>query len=231
MDTKYNAGMSGSLLHLAVTMALCFVTWGVFYNVLFKRFGYGYTKGFVVTTAYFLSSAGVATVLFWDTLRLVLVDFSLMPLVALGIVMVVQLAVYTYMPSHVKRPDAYFAAHVDRYYVDIHWKRLVAKSADIVAQQVYIVLIVLFLQSFGLTLFGTVLWFGVLFALLHAGLVMAEWGKWPALLFGGAVVFFSIAFPILILTVPYGFAYNIILHWLFYTITATTFWLWHSRKT
>jgi hypothetical protein len=211
-------------------MALCVATWGGFYHVLFRRFGLGYTKGFLITTAYFLVSAGVVSVIFWDTLKRVLVDVDALPLVVLGVFMLAQLALYVYIPQRLARPATYLTEHPDRYYLDISWRRLVSKSADIVAQQIYIVLMVLFLQELGLTLYATIVWFGVLFALLHAGLVIAEWGRWPALLFGSAVLGFSLVFPVLILLVPYGFVYNIMLHWLFYTITATTFWVWHNRK-
>ena len=87
------------------------------------------------------------------------------------------------------------------------------------------------LNNLGLSILQTTIWFGVLFALIHIAPITREWGKWPAWAFSGAVIIFSAIFPVVILTVHYGFVYTFIIHWLFYTGTAICFWLLRAHKT
>jgi len=216
--------MLEQLPNIALCMTICFATWGIFYNVLYRRWGIDYTRQFWWTTAYFIGSAAVTSIIFWEHISRVLQNFTALPLMVLGIFMLFQLVLYVYIPKWLHEPKDYFEKYPDRYYLKIDWRRLISKSADIGAQQILIVLLVLFLQDAGLPLYQLVLWFFVLFVLLHVPLIASEWGRWPSGLFAGAVVAFSASFPLLILYVPYGFVYTFILHWLFYTLTGLVFW-------
>lgn len=194
------------------------------------RHGVDYTRHAAWTSIYFLSVAALMSAIFWPYIRSALQDFSAIPIVMLGIFIVLQLAAYLCFPRYVPEPTEYLRQHPDRDYLKIDWRRLVSKSMDILAQQVFIVLLVLFLTDAGLSLTETILAFTILFALLHVPLIASEYPAWPAWLFGGIVVVFSILFPVLILNVPYGFIYTYMLHWTFYMITAATFWLWHANR-
>lgn len=163
--------------------------------------------------------------LFWPYVTRVLGDFSPTPLVALAVFMLGQAVLYVYLPRYLSEPKEYFQRYPDREYLKIDWRRLISKSADILAQQVFVVLLVLSLKDSGFSFWEIILAFGVLFALVHVPLFLREYPAWPAGLFAGAVAAFSVIFPPLILFVPYGFVYNIILHWIFYTVTGSVFWL------
>lgn len=221
--------MWGPLSNILVCMILCNATWGFFYMGMHRK-GVDYITHFLWTASYFLFVAVLVSFIFWGRLVLVLQDFTAIPFLALGVFMVGQVALYVYFPRHVSEPKKYFETHPDRYYLKIDWRRLVSKSMDILAQQVFIVLLVLFLQDAGLSFYQILLAFGVLFALLHVPLIANERGAWPSWLFAGIVVVFSAVFPMLILTVHYGFVYNYILHWLFYTTVAVSFWLWSAHQ-
>lgn len=216
------------LIDIAITMALCFAAWGFFYAGMHRRFGVNYTRHFLLTTCYFLAVGACLLIGFWNYFVPVLSDFSPVPLVVLALFMAVQAFWYIYLPRHLREPTEYFERYPDRYFLKIEWRRLISKSADIFAQQIFIVLLVVLLRDEGLSLYQ--LWgaFGLLFMLLHVPLIASERGAWPSWLFAGIVIVFSFVFPTMILLVPYGFACNILLHWLFYTVTATVFWFRHD---
>jgi hypothetical protein len=209
-------------------MSLCFAAWGFFYTVL-HRGGIDYIRYYLWTSSYFFLVGSTLCFLFLPYITQALQDFTPTPFALLGIFALAQLGWCLYFPFYVKKPTAYFKKYPDRYYLEIDWRRLVSKSMDIFAQQVFIVLLVMFLKDAGLPFYQILIAFGVLFALLHAPLIASERGAWPSWLFAGIVVVFSVIFPTLVLYVPYGFVYNYILHWLFYIAVASVFWITHNR--
>jgi hypothetical protein len=217
-------------IDITATMALCFAAWGFFYAGLHRRWGINYTNYFLITTTYFLAVGAVLLIGFWSYFVPVLENVSSVPLVTLCIFMFLQVLVCIYIPKYVREPKEYFERYPDRYFLKIGWRRLIAKSADIVAQQVFIILLVVLLKDEGLSLLELYLVFGVLFMLLHVPLIASEKGSWVSWLFVGIVIAFSIIFPTFILFVPYGFIYNIELHWFFYTGTAVVFWLTYDSS-
>lgn len=216
--------MLQQLPNLVTCLALCFFAWG-FFNAYLRRKGVGYTRYYMVTVVYFTATAGIIAFVFLEHLVPILQDFNVTPLLMLGIFMLIQAAWYAYFPTFFRPPTLYFESYPDRHYLEISLRRLLSKSTDIAAQQVFIVLLVVFLRDAGLSVPGIIAAFFMLFALLHTPLLVLEWRRWPWFAFAGAILLFSIVFPVLILLVPYGFVYNIILHWLFYTTTSAVFWL------
>lgn len=209
-------------------MALCFLAWGLFHTQLHSR-GITYTRHFLWTTAYFLAVAALMGVIFWPYLAPVVQDFALLPLVILGFFVATQVVFFIYIPRRLRGPREYFERYPDRYYLKIDWRRLISKSADIAAQQVFVVLLLVFLKDAGLSIYQIIGSFLFLFALLHVPLIVRERGRWPSWLFAGAVLVFGITFPPLILYVPYGLVYTYIIHWLFYMLTAFIFWVRHDK--
>lgn len=209
-------------------MTLCYLTWGGFFFCLYRR-GIDYTRHFLLTTTYFLSAGTLMALVFLPYLIGVVRDFTATPFIVLCIFMLAQIPVYTFLPTRLREPDEYFRRYPDRYYLRLDWRRLISKSADILAQQVFIVLLVTFLRDADLPFYQILAAFGILFMLLHIPLVASERGAWPSWLFAGAVVAFSVVFPTLILEVRYGFVYNYMIHWSFYTLTAVIFWVRRAR--
>lgn len=216
------------LLDVGFLMALCFAAWGFFYTVLFRRFQIDYTRRFGLTTLYYLAVGLLPLLAFWNYLKPLLIPISIDPLLVLAGFMLLQIGLSVFFARTLRHPNDYLEAYPDRYYLKLNWRRYISKSADIFAQQVIIILLVLLLERLGLSLLMLIIAFGTLFMLLHVPLIMSEWGAWPSALFASIVVVFSVLFPELILFVRYGFIYNIILHWAFYTITAATFWLQYN---
>ncbi|HEY6020267.1 MAG TPA: hypothetical protein VIY48_10295 [Candidatus Paceibacterota bacterium] len=216
------------VLNIALCMSLCFFAWGFFYIGLHRN-GIGYVRHFWITTIYFLTAGSLTGLIFHEQTLRALQHPTRQPLVLLAVFMLVQVAVSLLVPRYVPEPRAYFAQYPDRYFLQINWRRSIAKSADIASQQVFIVLLITFLHDAGLPLVQTIAGFLILFSLLHIPLIANEWGRWPAWVFIGAVVVFSLLFPPLILYVPYGFVYTFMIHWMFYTVMAVSFWVFHPR--
>lgn len=214
-------------LGILTCMTMCFATFGGFRFLLHAR-GIDYIQYFWITALYFFSAAAVTMLVFGSRMLEIARDFSWTPVVMLFFCMAALLAIHIVVPRLVAAPEAYFNTYPDRYYLRIDWRRFISKSADILAQQVFIILIVLFLRDAGLSLLQIPLVFFVLFGILHIPLIVSESGIWRWV-FSGIVVVFSFGFPVLILTVHYGFVYTYLLHWLFYIVMSLSFWLCARR--
>lgn len=215
--------------NIIVCMLMWSAAWGFFFLFMYRR-GVDYVRRPFLTAGYFLLVASVAALIFWDHITRALKDFSATPLTALGVFMFVQILFYVYMSLFFQVPQEYFEKHPNREYLRIDAKRLVSKSMDILAQQVFIILLVMFLKDAGLSLIQIIFAFTFLFAFLHIPLIVSERGAWPSWVFGGAVLVFSVIFPILILNFKYGFVYTYMIHWLFYTVVAAVFWSRHTER-
>ena len=144
--------MPEALSNLGITLALCYAAWGFFYGVLHRR-GIDYSQYYGWTTLYFVAVALGLVFIFWNTLAPVLQNYSPTPLVALGSVMFLQLVAYVLVLKYLQGLRDYFEKYPNRQYLKIDWHRLIPKSADILAQQVFIVLLVLFLRDVGLSFY------------------------------------------------------------------------------
>lgn len=221
--------MHGQLSNIIECLALCYALWGGFFIGLYRR-GIDYSNRFLWTGSYFLAAAALLALIFFPYIAQVIVPFAAPPIIVLCVFMAAQALVYVYLPRVRAEPHGYFERYPDRYYLQLDWRRLISKSADLIFQQAFIVLFVMFLHDAGLSLYQVILGFGLLFALLHVPLIVREGGAWPSWYFAGAVVAFSIVFPPLILTVPYGFVYAYIIHWMFYTLAALVFWTGNASR-
>lgn len=188
-----------------------------------------YTANYIAAAVYFFFVAVGIAFVFWDQIMQVIQEFTPTPVFVLAAFMTAQAFWYAYFPGFFRTPVEYFQQYPERDYLKLNVRRLFSKSADIFAQQVFIILLVVFLRDAGLSLPLIIIGFTILFALLHIPLIVSEWGVWPAWAFGGAVIVFGLIFPIVILWMPYGFIYNIILHWLFYTVMSSFFWLVYAK--
>ena len=221
--------MAGQWVNIIACMAWWTTAWGFFFFFMFRR-GIDYTRRFWWTALYFLAVAVITCAIFWNYIIVAVSGFTLMPLVILAAVIAGTSILYACLPQYFIEPTAYFQLYPDREYLRISLRRLVPKSMDILAQQIFVVLIVSFLKDAGLSLFPILSAFMVLFGLVHVPLLVSEWGRWPAWLFGGIAVVFSLVFPPLILYVHYGFVYTYLMHWLFYTVSAVGFWMLNAER-
>lgn len=205
------------------------ISWGVFFWFVYKK-DVDYIKHFLLTATYFLCIAIFTSLIFRDHIARVLQNFTATPFIVLGLVIFAHIILYIYLPKYLREPKDYFKKYPKRQYLKIDQRRLVSKSMDILAQQIFVVLLVMFLQDAGLTLSQIIIAFAVIFGLVHTPLILVEWGAWPSWYFTIFSVLSAIIFPILILKVQYGFVYSYIVHWIFYTFTAIGFWIWYGKR-
>ena len=217
------------LSNILIWAAVWSISWGIFFFLLYKK-GLDYIKHFHWTAAYFVCVAIVTFFIFRAHVARILQNFSATPLIVLGVVIFIHIILYTYLPKYLKEPKDYFEKYPKRQYLKIDRRRLLSKSMDILAQQVLVVLLVIFLKDAGLSLYQIIFAFAVIFGLVHAPLILFERGTWPSWYFTVFSILSAIIFPILILKVQYGFVYSYIVHWVFYTFTAVGFWLWYGKR-
>jgi hypothetical protein len=116
----------------------------------------------------------------------------------------------------------------ERTYLLIDYRRLFSKSFDLFSQQVFIVLLALFLKEAGLTIAEIITAFALIFGIVHAPLFWFDKG-WPSWYFTIFSILSAIVFPLLVLKVHYGFVYSYIVHMVFYTLTAVGFWILYPK--
>ena len=201
--------------------------WGVFKLFLLKHIDY--IKHYLLTSLYFLFVTVIIAYIFKNDLVDIFSRFSIIPLIVLGITIIFHIVLYLYISKYIKEPKNYFELHPDRQYLSLNFKRLFSKSVDILAQQIFIILLAVFLQSAGLNLVQTILIFAAIFGLAHVPLIFIE-NSWHSWYFTFSAILSAVAFPVLIIEIPYGFVYSYIVHWLFYTITAIGFWIVYKKE-
>lgn len=214
--------------NLLIWATILGTSWGFFFLYIYKHVDY--IKHFIWTAVYFFVTAVITSFVFKDHLVRVLWDFTAIPLLILVGVVVVHVALYLYLPGHLQEPKEYFQRYPKRSFLTLDRRRLVSKPMDILAQQVFVTLLVLFLQDGGLTLGQTIIAFAVIFGAVHTPLIFIEHGAWPSWYFTIFAILSAVIFPILIVKVKYGFVYSYIIHWVFYTFTAVGFLLWYGRR-
>lgn len=205
------------------------ISWSIFFWFIYKK-DLDYIKHFLWTATYFLFVAIITSLIFKDHVARIFQNFTAVPLVVLGLVILVHIILYIYLPRYLKEPKEYFEKYPKRQYLKIDRRRLLSKSMDILSQQIFVVLLVMFLHDGGLTLNQIIIAFAIIFSLVHAPLILVERGAWPSWYFTAFSILSAIIFPILILKVQYGFVYSYIVHWIFYTFTAVGFWLWYGKQ-
>jgi hypothetical protein len=201
--------------------------WGIFKLFLLKHIDY--IKRYMITALYFLGVTIIVAFIFKNDLTEIIAKFSTTPFIILGIVIIFHIFLYSYIPKYIKEPKKYFEKFPERQYLSLSFKRLFSKSLDILAQQIFIVLLAIFLQSAGLNLIQTILIFSAFFGIAHIPLIFIE-NSWPSWYFTFSAILSAVLFPVLIIEIPYGFIYSYIVHWLFYTITAVGFWIIYNKS-
>ncbi|HLC98316.1 MAG TPA: hypothetical protein VJC21_06075 [Candidatus Nanoarchaeia archaeon] len=154
--------------------------------------------------------------------------FTSIPFVVLVLVYLVTSLAYAFSHKYIQSPSRLIERYPQQFFIQMDYRYLVSKSFDILFQQMMILMLVLWLsqQGFSLSmtmLFSLLLFGGVhIFALIPAGKLFGMYYLIASLL--GAVVF-----PLLVLTVNYGFVYSYALHFFFYTASAVFFWLFAPK--
>ena len=220
------SSITTQLPNLITWAVLWLASWAIFFGFVYKRVDY--IKHFAWTASYFLVTAVITIVIFKEHILEVVQNFVLIPIVVLIVIIVTHIWLYSYLLKNFKKPAEYFEKYPKRTFLQIDFRRMISKSMDLFAQQIFIVLLALFLKDAGLTLGQIIIAFALIFGAVHAPLIIFERG-WPLWFFTIFSILSAVIFPILILRVNYGFVYSYIVHWTFYTLMAIVFWILHPK--
>lgn len=219
--------MMQSLLDILVWVSLWFITFGLL-SVLTKK-GITYTQRYGWLIIFFLGCTSLAFFYFWKTVSKVMVKFMATPFIILLFVSILAIMVYYFSHKHLRRPTKLIEKYPHQFFIKMDYRYLLSKSFDILFQQVMIVILVLWLAQRGFSLSEITPWFVVLFGGIHL-LALPLAGKIFGTFYLIASLFGAILFPMLILTVQYGFVYSYVVHFLFYTVSAVFFWLFAEKR-
>lgn len=219
---------SGLIINIALWALLWIGSWAFFFLYLQKKVDY--IKHYWLTFFYFLGTAILTIVIFREYIVRVTEEFVITPLFFLAAVYLIHVLVYYYFPKYVRPPGEYFQKYQKRTFLLLDFRRLLSKSADLFSQQVFIVLLVLFLKDAGLGMGGIIAAFAVIFGAVHLPIILLDRGAWYSWYFSIFSIASAIVFPLLILKVHYGFVYSFIVHMMFYLLTAMGFWLKYEKS-
>ncbi len=187
------------VLDIVVWILLWIIPFGLLSFITKKGITYNKNYGWLVI--FFLFFTLLAGVYFRDLLKMVDGTFTSIPFVVLVLVYLVTSLAYAFSHKYIQSPSRLIERYPQQFFIQMDYRYLVSKSFDILFQQMMILMLVLWLSQQGFSLSMT-----MLFSLL------------------GAVVF-----PLLVLTVNYGFVYSYALHFFFYTASAVFFWLFAPK--
>lgn len=206
--------------------------WGLW---LRTRDKVNYIQKFHITTIYFLFISLVIVIFFRSYYASLLTRFSPMPYVVLLGSFLLSVVIYYLFNTFFQKPIKIFEKFPNfTQAIQMDYRYLVAKNAEILFQEVMIVLLILFLKDAGISPFYIILLFFIIFGLLHLiwFLLLLRIKKVPktfGIYFLVVSLVGSFLFPQIILRIPYGFVYNFALHSFFYTIFGAFFLLYYKR--
>lgn len=212
-----------------------FLLWILFW-IAFKAVYYllaqkelNYLTHYQAASLYFFSASCLVIFVFYSQIMPFIKNFSLTPFLLLILFFLVNVLsyktakiIFTKQLNNFKHPNIYFARMSYRY--------MLAKSFEILFQQLLIIALVSFLLELRVSFNLMVLLFALLFSLIHLPLVKIK-NVFFGIYFTLAALISAVFFPFLILYIPTGYVYSYILHWLFYLVSGVGFNLYlHSGK-
>ncbi len=195
---------------------LWFGFWGGYY--LLNFFGFSYTKGFIITSAYYLLVSIIVILVFRKHFYIVFKEFSAIPFVFLGGIILASFATYwfanLYLGSIINSIAGISIGELE----SISYSYLITKIFEILVQQTFIVLLISFYIEAKMSLKKLVLTFILFFGGIHLVVFYTE-----GILIGGYYFFSSliagILFPIIIKKYNCGFIYTFSIHYGFYVLS------------
>src|SRR3989344_4500933 len=124
--------MLEQLPNILIWTILWTTSWGIFFWFIYKK-EVDYIKHFVKTSLYFFSVAAITSLIFKDYIARAIENFTVAPFIVLGVLILVHIILYIYLPKYLSKPKEYFEKYPKRQYLKIDRRRLVSKSMDILA--------------------------------------------------------------------------------------------------
>ncbi len=211
-------------------LVIWIVAWRVFYGPMAKR-NVDYIDRFVVTCAYFFLWSILIVFLFRKTFASVAGSVAPVHVVVVASVVLAQVWFYHIAIRHLRRPHRLIRTNPREMFLRMDYRYLVSKSAEVMFQQVMIVLLVLTAWRQTGQLAATMIVFAVVFALAHLPLLalFGERAGFFARLYMLAALASAVVFPVVILKVNLGFVFTYVVHTMFFTLLGLWFWWRHTR--
>ena len=213
------------LVSIFIWLAVWIGAWRVFYGPMAAH-GINYIDRFPVTAGYFSVLSAAIVLIFRDTFAGFAGHVTPAPFVVLASAVLAQIFLYRVAAGRLERPDELIRRNPREMFLTLDFRYLFSKSAELMFQQVMIVLLVwLGWRQTGNVIGATVV-FGTVFALGHLPLLALfgdQSGRFARMYIGAALAS-ALVFPVLILEVDFGFVYTYIIHSLFFTLLGIWFW-------
>jgi len=210
------------IANLIIWIILWSLGWFGFF--LLNKKGIDYINKFYISIVYFVSLSILIVVIYWkEFIKLITVEFSIIPFLFIPLLFITNIVAYHYIRNNLKKPNQFIKENPQVFFLKLDNKYLASKSFEILFQQILIVLLILWLSQLGISIFGIIISFAILFGLGHYYLIYSI-GKLFGTIFTVSSIFSAIIFPILIIYVPWGFIYSYFIHWMFYISAGFFFW-------
>lgn len=208
------------LKNIIIWIFLWTIPWLLFYWFLNKHH-INYIHHFWITSCFFLGIAILIFLLFQNNFKPFIVNFINFPFYLLIVFYILAFSIYFLSGKFFTRSIAYWKGQSTTFAFAMlmDYRYLIAKSFEILFQQISIILLISFLLEAKLNLLQLIVIFIAIFGMSHipAALVKKNNIRWYVL-FTLASFLSGIIFPLLIIKIHYGFVYSYIMHWSFYII-------------
>ena len=218
-----------SAFGIIIWLILWPTVFGFSYYLIFKK-RITYIEGFQWMFFYWLAACIIAFLIFKGILMPILKDFSITPFIILLFIYASILVLYSYAKKRLKRP----VKLIEKYgkheqIIMLEPRYLISKSPSILFQQILITAFLLILKNNSFSVFQSIMIFMVLFSLFHIH-ITKKTGLIVGLLYVSSSLLGAIIFPLLILSINYGFVYSYIAHLLFYGLGGIGIWIYQQKS-
>lgn len=219
------------LLEALALLAVTLVNRLGFIYVVNRRLHLTFARNPMLTFVYFLLMAGLIIILFPGYAALLFGGASILTvLFCLFVLVVVNPWVYRSLKKSNHVPARLAKANPEQQFLLIDEKYLFSKTGDVIFQQVAVGVLMLIFFGAGLPFEQLVPLFALIFALLHFHLFFSAKRLW-ATYFTVCATVAGFMFPFLILLVPGGIYYAIVIHTLWYVGSGALFGLVETEGT
>jgi len=207
-------------------MGLWILTWLILWFLIFflRVKGFDYTSHPIIISAAFLIASLIILLLFFCHYAIFKTKFNWVPFAILfgsicfafgGFYLISNIFAAPQTNLDISKFDSFF---------DVSYAYLFVKLFDILFQQMLIVLLAAFLIENKASVSKSILFFVVLFLVVHLP-ILFTWNSLVGLYYLSAAVAAGIIFPLLIEKLKYGFIYSFIVHYLFYVLSGFCVWI------
>lgn len=224
--------MTELVLSVGLLFLLWLCVWAGAFRILIPH-KIHYLQGFLPFSLYFLIATLIGGLLFRPEVSVLLASprVPILPFALLMAVMVVTVCAYRYTKKYVPRPaEAEFVLNgPNPSFLALDYRYIVSKSCEIFFQQLFIAALIVLLLRLNLAIWHVMILFAILFGSVHLPLLWTGtkfWGWYFTLFAVGS----ALIFPPIISSVPYGFVYTYMIHWMFYTLSGVFFWIWYGKN-